>query len=250
MNITLAILTNYSGGDIKKTIASAQFCDDILVFEDGDIKKLRPSNLPENTRFYSRLVNGDFASQRNFAISKAQTDWILFLDDDEKLTSELAVEIQKVIKSDGPTVYRLRRRDFFWKTELKHGETALARSHGYIRLMKKGSSLWKGRVHETYITEKKVGQLMGFINHYPHPTVTSFINSVNIYSTLRAEELWRQGKKSSTIDLLFLPAGKFIYTYFFKFGFLDGPAGFMYSFMMSFHSFLVRAKLLQYEEIT
>lgn len=250
MNITLAIITNYSGGDIKKTIASALFCDDILILEDGDIKKFRPSGLPENIRYYSRLVNGDFAAQRNFAISKAHFDWILFLDDDEELTSELAAEIQKVIKSEGPTVYRLRRRDFFWKTELKHGETASARKSGYIRLMKKGSSLWKGRVHETYVTEKKIGQLNAFINHRPHPTVTSFINSVNTYSTLRAQELWQQGKRSSTLDLLFLPVGKFVYTYFIKLGFLDGPAGFMYSFMMSFHSFLVRAKLLQYEEIT
>ena len=48
----------------------------------------------------------------------------------------------------------------------------------------------------------------------------------------------------SLIKMIVYPFGKFIYTYFVRGGVLDGAAGFVYSFMMSFHSFLVRAKLL------
>ena len=61
---------------------------------------------------------------------------------------------------------------------------------------------------------------------------------------MRADELAKQGKKISIIELVLFPFGKFFYTYFILGGFLDGAAGFVYSFVMSFHSFLVRAKLI------
>jgi hypothetical protein len=64
-----------------------------------------------------------------------------------------------------------------------------------------------------------------------------------VYSSIRAEELAKEGKKFSLFELVFFPFFKFIYTYFILRGFLDGAAGFVYSFVMSFHSFLVRAKL-------
>ncbi|MFN4212849.1 MAG: hypothetical protein ACK4FL_02720, partial [Microgenomates group bacterium] len=50
-------------------------------------------------------------------------------------------------------------------------------------------------------------------------------------------------------EIIFYPLGKFILNYFIYLGFLDGPAGFAYAFLMSFHSFLVRAKLYQYTQI-
>jgi len=61
----------------------------------------------------------------------------------------------------------------------------------------------------------------------------------------RIDELHKQGKKTTIFEIITFPLFKFIFSYFLKFGFLDGPAGFVYSFFMSFHSFLVRIKLYQ-----
>jgi hypothetical protein len=105
-------------------------------------------------------------------------------------------------------------------------------------------------VHEEFkVTsyELRVTSLKGYLNHYPHPTVKEFLQEVNFYSTLRAKELFAQGKKTGIFAILFYPLGKFILTYFLKMGFLDGPPGFAYAFFMSFHSFLVRVKLYQYD---
>jgi len=57
--------------------------------------------------------------------------------------------------------------------------------------------------------------------------------------------LFNKGIKTNIFEIIFFPIGKFINNYFFNLGFFDGPAGFTYAFMMSFHSFLVRAKLYQ-----
>ncbi|MBI4226081.1 hypothetical protein HY612_03115 [Candidatus Roizmanbacteria bacterium] len=60
---------------------------------------------------------------------------------------------------------------------------------------------------------------------------------------------WRdRGESASVWKIIFFPLAKFILNYFIKLGFLDGPAGFTYAFLMSFHSFLVRAKLWQYSK--
>ncbi|MEK7523386.1 MAG: hypothetical protein AAB569_07385, partial [Patescibacteria group bacterium] len=113
------------------------------------------------------------------------------------------------------------------------------------RLVKKNSGTWMGTVHEVFHTANEVGQLNGYLNHYPHPTLKEFINDINYYSSIRAEELFNRQTKTNIFKIIFFPFGKFIYNYFLNFGFLDGPAGFTYAFMMSFHSFLVKSKLYQ-----
>jgi hypothetical protein len=66
---------------------------------------------------------------------------------------------------------------------------------------------------------------------------------------MRARELFRGKKTTNVVEVIAYPLGKFFYTYVLLLGFLDGAAGFTYSFMMSFHSFLVRVKLYQYTRI-
>ena len=91
--------------------------------------------------------------------------------------------------------------------------------------------------------ELRIGKFENCINHYPHQTLKEFIEYINHYSSLRAEELYNQGKKVNVFEIVVWPLGKFVYNYFINLGFLDGPQGFVYAFMMSFHSFLARAKL-------
>ena len=79
--------------------------------------------------------------------------------------------------------------------------------------------------------------------HHPHPTVSDFVNSQNLYSTLRARELFETGVRSNIFQIVFYPIAKFVSLYLFKKGFLDGIPGFISASMMSFYSFLVRGKL-------
>ena len=126
----------------------------------------------------------------------------------------------------GYFAFYLRRRDFFWASELKHGETATARSRGFIRLYKRGSGKWEGSVHERFVTNAETRQVAAFIDHHPHQTVAEFLSDVNRYSTFRANELNNACIQANLADLTLRPVGKFCYIYFLKLGFLDGPAGY------------------------
>lgn len=243
MPISAIVLTLNEEKNIQKCLETLSFCDEILVIDTGSTDKTISLATKAGARVIERTFEGDFAALRNKAMELATHDLILFVDADERVSPELARSIQKVMSAWEESCYLIRRRDFFWRTQLRFGETWSARSTGIIRLVQKGSGKWEGKVHETFVSLWPLKRLDGYLDHFPHPTIDAFLTSINRYSRLRADELYKKGKRTNWFEILGYPMGKFIYTYVLKLGFLDGPAGFVYSFMMSFHSFLVRSKL-------
>jgi len=254
MKITAVILTKNEEKNIERCLKSINFCDEIIIIDDYSkdktVKIVHQVGVGRDRpvyKIYEKKLNNDFAEQRNFGLEKATNDWVLFIDADEVMSEELKKEIVSLFHGSivKENAFYLRRRDYFWEQELRFGEIRKVRNRGIVRLVKKNSGQWMGTVHEVFHTANKVGQLNGYLNHYPHPTLKEFINDINYYSSIRAEELFNRGVKTNIFEIIFFPFGKFIYNYFLNLGFLDGPAGFTYAFMMSFHSFLVRAKLYQ-----
>jgi glycosyltransferase involved in cell wall biosynthesis len=239
MNITGVVLAHNEEKNIQKALDSLHFCKEVIVLDDNSADATQNSARKSGARVVSFPVSQSFSAARNEAMKLAQNEWVFFLDADEVVTPVLAHEIEAC---DGTkSAYAVPRRDFFWGKELMWGETRSARTTGIVRLVKKESGTWVGLVHEVFACFGQVGKLGGYIDHIPHQSVTEFIRDVNKYSTIRAEELHQQ-RSVTTLEMILFPFGKFIYTYFIKLGFLDGPPGFVYSFVMSFHSFLVRSK--------
>lgn len=254
MNITGIVLTKNEEKNIERALMSLAFCDEIIVVDDGStdgtLKAVQNSKI--KVQILEHKMTEGFANQRNWVMTQAKNEWTLFLDADEEISSDLKdqiLELQTKSQSLQYSSFYLKRRDYFWGKELMYGETLKLRNHGLIRLIKKGSGTWRGKVHEEFIPDvspvHRVGVLGAFINHYPHSTIKEFISEVNRYSSIRAQELFEAREASSVLNMVTYPTAKFILNYFFYLGFLDGPAGFVYAFLMSFHSFLVRAKLNQ-----
>jgi len=243
MKISAIILAKNEENKIEKAVASLMFCDEVIVIDDESIDATTQIAKKAGAKVLIHAKCNEFAGQRNWAMDQAKNDWILFIDADEEVSENLQLEIVNLKLSISTIAFALPRRDFFWGREMKYGEVRKARETGIIRLVKKGGGVWTGYVHETFTPAGEAGKLKEFINHYSHDSLSLFIQDINYYSTLRAEELKNEGINISPLELIFVPLGKFFYTYFILFGFLDGPAGFVYSFVMSFHSFLVRAKI-------
>ncbi len=245
MKLTAIVLTKNEEKNIKNCLNSLVFCDEIIVVDDFSEDKTFEivHKFDKNIKIIQRKLNNDFAGQRNFGLAKSKNEWVLFVDADEVVTNELKSEIQSL--NFQKESYSIKRRDHFWNQELKYGEIKKVRDQGIVRLVKKSSGTWMGDVHEVFHTSKITGKLNSFLDHYPHQTIKEFINDINRYSDIRSLELFDRGVKTNIFEIIFLPSGKFILNYIFNLGFLDGAAGFAYSFMMSFHSFLVRSKLYQ-----
>jgi glycosyltransferase involved in cell wall biosynthesis len=249
ISLSLLLLTKNESSRLPSLASWIKKCpaiNEIICVDDhssdgtpDQIRKLKSPCLTIKT--FSRNLNNDFAAQRNFALSRCQNDWILWLDADETPSPEL-IEFLNSFQPQQNFNYAFRRLDDFLGQTLYHGETG----NGYfIRLFNKTSGAFKGRVHETWHSPNPVRNLNLVIHHPSHQSLSSFLNKINFYSTIRAQELYQQRASSSLISIIFYPTAKFIQNYFFKLGFLDSTAGIINALGMSLHSFLVRAKLWQ-----
>ena len=240
MKISVVILTKNEEKNIEDCIKSLDFCNETIVIDDNSTDKTIELAKSLGSRVFLRDLNADFAAQRNFGLSLARGEWVLFIDADERIPQELKKEILKKLKL--PSVvkgYFLRRKDFLWGKELKYGETASA---SFLRLARGGFGKWKRKVHEVWEVEGQKAILKNPILHYPHQTLREFISEINFYSTLSAEENLKVAKTSSILKVIFWPKFKFLHNFLLRLGILDWTYGFVIAMMMSFHSFLSWSK--------
>mgnify|MGYP000439320312 CR=1 FL=1 len=174
----------------------------------------------------------DFSLARNQLLGQVSEPWVLFLDTDEKLSAPLPEKL------DPKYNYQFRRQDWFLGRKLRFGETANLK---FVRLVQPGTGRWKGKVHERFVSDLPVKTLPQIILHQRRVSLSNFLDRLNYYTDLRANELG----KFSLFELLFYPWLKFVKTYFFQLGFLDGIPGLAISFFMSLHSLFVRIKLYE-----
>ena len=248
-NISAVILVKNEEKNIKNCIKGLIKLDEIIVVDDDStddtIKRIKSFRNKKIKIFY-RSLNCNFAKQRNFAMEKAENDWVLFVDSDETVSEKLLSEILRIVKNNTDTNgYYIKRLDYAWEKKLKYGEAGNIK---LIRLGMKSRGLWKGKVHEKWIIKGKIGVLENEIIHCPHQTVREFIKEINEYSNLRARELHESRYSSNVLSIIFYPFTKFTLNYFIKLGFLDGVPGLVYALIMSFHSFLSRSKLYLYDK--
>jgi len=167
---------------------------------------------------------------------------VLFVDADERISSNLKNEIMQVIDNpfseyDG---YKILRYDTFLDKKLNFGEWG---GTYILRLAKKNKGIWKRRVHEKWQIDGKVSSLKAPLDHFPHKNLKGFIKKINVYSNLHFQAKLDENKKSSVGKIIFFPIAKFLQNWVFKQGFRDGDYGFIMSLIMSFHSFLSWSKL-------
>ncbi len=247
--ISVVILTKNEEKNIIDCLESIAWVDEIIIVDDYSFDRtieLSESLKNKKINIYKRNLDDNFSEQRNFGLSKAKGDWVLFLDADERVPEALVSEIFNFYPPAGGSIFNsydgfyVKRRDFMWGKELKYGETGNIK---LLRLAKKGTGVWEGKVHEKWIIKGKVGELRNPIFHYPHPAITDFLKEINSYTSIRAKELFDKRVKVYTWQIIFNPIAKFTLNFFVRQGFRDGLQGLVFAIFMSFHSFLVKGKL-------
>jgi glycosyltransferase involved in cell wall biosynthesis len=239
LELSAIVLTRNEEKNIKGCLKSLDFCDQIIIVDDYSedqtlqiAKKFKP-------KVYQRRLQNNFAAQRNFGLSKAKSEWVLFLDADERVSPELASEIKQVINNPRTKGFLIKRTDFLWGKELRFGET----NQVFLRLARRKGGKWQRKVHETWQIKGEAGRLKNSILHYPHQSIKDFIDSIDVFSSLHALANQKEAKQSSLFKIIFWPLAKFVINYIFKLGFLDGVRGFLLAVIMSSHSYLAWSKL-------
>jgi len=229
--LSVAIVTFNEEENLARTLASVAWAGQIVVVDSGSADRTVEIARNFNATVLERPWPG-FAAQKNFALSQCTGDWILTLDADEELSPELQQEIRQTLSSQ-PTVdaFYLKRRNFFLGRWIKHG--------GFypdpkLRLFRRGlpsPPQFESRpVHETISFTGPTATLHADILHHAYPTLSSYIEHMDRYSSLGAELLVERGRTSANVFTFFariviFPLLAFKWNYFFRLGFLDGREG-------------------------
>jgi len=243
--ISAVILTKNNATTLPKILSSLQWCDEIIVIDDYSTDDTIVIAKKQKARVFQRYLNNDFAQQRNFGLEKAHGDWILFVDSDEIVSEALQREIRETISrqgtdKEGSVGWYFKREDIFLGKKLKHGETACIK---LLRLAKRNAGKWIRPIHEFWDVKGKTETFKSPLVHNAHSNVAQFIDDINKYTSINAQYLYKNGQRSNVFAIIAYPKIKFFQNYVMRLGFLDGTAGFVMAVMMSFHSFLTRAKL-------
>ncbi len=240
MKVSAVVLTKNEEKNIEKCLNSLSWCDEVVVIDDNSSDKTISLAKKIGAKIYKRSLNNNFSEQRNFGLSQAKGDWVLFIDADEVVDDDLRKEIESRIEDVSFDGFYIKRQYFFLGRKILHGEIGQT---WLLRLGRRGKGKWSRSVHEEWNIEGNVERLNNAILHYQNKTIFDFVSDINRYSEIHALENIKEKKYFNFLFVVFHPIGKFFVNYILRFGFLDGTAGFVIAAFMSFHSFLSWSRL-------
>jgi glycosyltransferase involved in cell wall biosynthesis len=234
MLLSVAIVTLNEEQNLARTLASVRWAEEIVVVDSGSTDGTVEIAHSFGARVIQREWPG-FAAQKNFAIAQCTGKWILSLDADEELSPELQAQIRTMLACNPPTdAFYLRRRNLFLGRWIKRG--------GFypdpkLRLFRRSAANFahtphfeERPVHETITFDGAADTLDFDIIHHAYPTLSTYIEHMDRYSSLGAELLVQKGRRGASglafvMNVFFIPQLTFQWNYFVRGGFLDGREG-------------------------
>jgi glycosyltransferase involved in cell wall biosynthesis len=237
--IAVLILTFNEENNIRPCIESVIFADEVIIVDSGstDHTLQIASELGAKVT-YNPMTEG-FAGQRNFALLQTKAQWVLFLDADERITPELALEIQGIVKDNQPFAYEILRKNIVFGQAVSYGGHSPDFS---LRLYPRTAISWKGLVHEQANVTLPIKQAKKTMLHYTYTSWDRYFFKFNQYTTMMAEKMLENGKKTRITDIVLRPWFAFIRFYILKSGWRDGRIGFI---MAVYHAFYTMTKYVK-----
>ena len=225
-DLTIVILTKNEEKNIVEVIQNAhKVAEQVIIVDSGSTDKTIELAEENGAKVVYRAWDNDFAAQRNFALEHVQTEWVLYLDADERINDELVDGIKKVMQAPKDVMYKFIRRNSAFGKDFKHGVLG---PDSVVRMFPKDKVHWEDKVHERPVGDLPVITLQGFLKHYTYKDFDQYISKMNSYSTIGARNYKDKNKKVSVIkDFVFRPFFAFFKMYVLKKGFLEGWLGFV-----------------------
>jgi glycosyltransferase involved in cell wall biosynthesis len=279
LSISVIILTYNEEKNIEECLRSVYgWADEIFIVDSYSTDR----TLEIARRYANKIYQHPFetqAKQFNWALDNLpiSTEWIMRLDADERLTSELCNELREKLPSmpEEVTGLYVKRRVYFMGRWIKHG--------GYypiwlLRIFRRGKGRCEERLMDEHIvvTEGKTIQLKNDIIDYNRKGLSFWIEKHNQFATREmldilaigshqnvsnltinaslkgfqgSQKRWLKQNFYLKLPLFFRAFLYFIYRYFFRLGFLDGKEGLIFHFLQGFwYRFLVDAKIYEYRK--
>ncbi len=243
ISVSGVIITFNEEKNIDRCLESLKgVVDEIIVVDSYSTDKTLEICARHGAKVVQHPFEG-YREQKNYAVTQASHRYVLSLDADEALSEPLKKSIAKAREDWLADGYEMRRLTNYCGKWIKHC--------GWypdikLRLFDSEKGHWGGEnPHDKYLLDDGTSKqlLDGEILHYSFYTIAQHMDTVNKFSTIKAERMHRAGKKVSLLNYFVNPCFRFFRDYFLKLGFRDGFYGFVICKNSAYSVFLKYVKL-------
>lgn len=234
-NLTAIVLTYNEAEHIQECLKSLDFTDRQIVFDsfssDNTVDLARQSGAAVIRHEFS-----DYAAQRNAALEAVseQTDWVLFVDADERVSPELAEEVRRIIMHPDYVGYQIPRHNYiFGKLTMGSGWYPDYQT----RLLKIGKAHYENPVHEVVVLDGELGTLKEHFVHHNYRDVAQFVEKQRDYTRYDAQIMYDEGIQPKLQNYILQPLRHFRWRFFELGGYHDGWHGLRLSTLMAWYEF-------------
>lgn len=247
VNLSVIIIAKNEAMSLGDCLDSVAWAAERIVLDGGSTDETVAIARRHGARVEIAADWPGFGPQKNRALAYASAPWILSLDADERVTPDLAAEIQALVSSPQALPwYRIPRSSSYCGRTLRHGGWW----PDYVtRLFQRGVARFShDQVHERLIPavsprDLPLGTLQHPLLHATYSTLEEVLDKANQYSTLGARQDFAKGWQASLGMALGHGLWAFFRTYLLRGGILEGRHGFLLAVSNAHTTFYRYAKL-------
>jgi len=240
--VSACIITRDEEDRLPDCLASLRWCDEIVVVDSHSEDRTREIAKSAGARVVERDWPGHVA-QKEFAVRVASHDWVFCIDADERVSPELAAEIEarRAAGFGGAAGYSVPRLSSYLGRWIRHGSWYPDRK---LRLFDRRRGGWSGRdPHDRVEVDGPVEALSCDLLHHPYRSFDDHLRTISRYADIMAAELHRDGRRARIVDIVLRPPLRFASFYVLRGGFLDGWRGLLLAYLAAHYVRLRYVKL-------
>lgn len=225
--LSALVVAHNEEDQLAACLDTLRFADELVVVLD----RCTDGSKAIAARYTDRLVEGAWeieGPRRNTGIDACRSDWILEVDADERVTTELASEIRSAIADAAPGYFLIPYDNYIGDRLVRYGWGASWGVASTERLFSRGAKRWGDRrIHPPTTLEGERRRLTARMVHYVDRDISDMIQRLDRYTTQRARDLRDSGAVGGLANNLRRFFSRFIKCYVFRKGYREGAYGFL-----------------------
>ncbi len=245
-NLTALIIAKNEEKMLQACLETLSFCQKIIVLDTGSTDKTVSIAEDYNCKVIS-FSHESFAKLREKAHSMVETDWLFYVDADERVTPALAKEILLHLEKNDCQAMTIRRKNICYGQSFSFGNW---QNDFVTRVFKKESLIsWQGEIHESPIFDGNEIKLQHELIHLTHRNTQDNLRKSADWTIKEAVLLSAAMTRTVTFPLIIRKGLMEFYRRAFRYrGYKDGMAGIIEALVQAINRMIVYIQVWELQQ--